>query len=100
MSEIRALIEQSPKYKELVRRRAILGWSLSAVMFVIYFGFILLVAYGKPLLALPLGSGVTTIGIPVGLGVIASAFVLTGIYVRAASSVYDALVRELVGGAS
>ena len=42
----------------------------------------------------------TTIGIPVGLGVIASAFVLTGIYVRAASSVYDALVRELVGGAS
>jgi uncharacterized membrane protein (DUF485 family) len=96
MTEKHELMERSPTYRELVRRRAILGWSLSGLMLVIYFGFILLVAFDKPLLAVPLGAGVTTIGIPIGLAVIASAFVLTGIYVRAANSVYDGLVRKLV----
>ena len=37
-------ISKNPKYHELVRRRQLLGWSLSAIMLVIYFGFILLVA--------------------------------------------------------
>lgn len=96
MSQRHEMMEQSSTYRELVKRRAILGWSLSALMLVIYFGFILLVAFAKPLLAVPLGSGVTTYGIPVGLAVIASAFILTGIYVRAANSVYDGLVRKLV----
>lgn len=89
-------MESSATYRELVRRRAVLGWSLSALMAAIYFGFILLVAFAKPLLAVPLGTGVTTVGIPVGLAVIASAFVLTGLYVRAANSVYDGLVRKLI----
>lgn len=96
MTDKRELMEQSETYRELVRRRLMLGWSLSAVMMVIYFGFILLVAFAKPLLGIPLGAGVTTIGIPIGLAVIASAFVLTGFYVRAANSVYDGLVRQLI----
>jgi uncharacterized membrane protein (DUF485 family) len=43
-----------------------------------------------------LGTGVTTIGIPIGLFVIVSAFVLTGIYVSKANSKYDALIRRIV----
>jgi len=43
-----------------------------------------------------LGTGVTTIGIPIGLFVIVSAFVLTGIYVNKANSKYDALIRRIV----
>jgi uncharacterized membrane protein (DUF485 family) len=41
-------------------------------------------------------SGVTTIGIPIGLFVIVSAFVLTGIYVSKANSKYDTLIRRIV----
>lgn len=89
-------IEKNPKFKELVATRKALGWSLSVIMLMIYFGFILLVAFDKAFLATPLGTGVTTIGIPIGLGVIVSAFVLTGIYVLKANARYDELTRQIV----
>ena len=91
-------IEQDPNYQELVRRRSSLGWTLSLIMLIIYFGFILLVASAPKFLGTPLGTGVTTIGIPVGLFVIVSAFLLTGIYVSKANSKYDPLIRKIVGG--
>jgi uncharacterized membrane protein (DUF485 family) len=89
-------IEQDPNYQELVRRRSSLGWMLSLIMLIIYFGFILLVAYAPKFLGTPIGTGVTTIGIPIGLSVIVLAFVLTGIYVRKANSSYDVLIRRIV----
>ena len=89
-------IQQDPDYKELVRRRSSFGWTLSLIMLVIYFGFILLVAYAPKFLGIRLGTGVTTIGIPIGLFVIVSAFVLTAIYVSKANSKYDALIRRIV----
>jgi uncharacterized membrane protein (DUF485 family) len=92
-------IQRDPDYKELVRRRSSFGWTLSAIMLVIYFGFILLVAYAPKFLGMRLGTGVTTIGIPIGLFVIVSAFVLTAIYVSKANSKYDALIRRIVEGA-
>ena len=91
-----ARIEQDPNYQELVRRRSSLGWVLSLIMLVIYFGFIALVAYAPKFLGTPIGSGVTTIGIPIGLSVIVLAFVLTGIYVTKANSSYDVLIRKIV----
>jgi uncharacterized membrane protein (DUF485 family) len=89
-------IENNPSYQELVRKRSSFGWSLSAAMLVIYFGFILLVGYAPKTLGIPLGSGVMTLGIPIGLLVIISAFVLTGLYVARANSQYDTLVRKIV----
>jgi uncharacterized membrane protein (DUF485 family) len=90
-------IEQNPKFQELVATRKKLGWTLSLVMLAIYFGFILLVAFNKAFLGTPISpSGVTTIGIPIGLGVIVSAFVLTGFYVVRANARYDELNRQIV----
>jgi uncharacterized membrane protein (DUF485 family) len=89
-------IEEDPNYQELVRRRSSLGWSLSLIMLVIYFGFILLVAYAPKFLGAPLGTGVMTVGIPIGLIVIVAAFLLTGIYVSKANSKYDPLIRKIV----
>jgi uncharacterized membrane protein (DUF485 family) len=89
-------IERDPNYQELVRRRSSLGWMLSLMMLIVYFGFILLIAYAPKFLGTPLGSGVTTIGIPIGLSVIVLAFVLTGIYVRRANSSYDGLIRKII----
>jgi len=88
-------IVQSPRFQELVHQRARFAWTLSIVMLVIYFGFILLVAFAKPLLATKVGGGVTSLGIVIGLGVIVSAFVLTGIYVQRANSRFDELTRNL-----
>ena len=85
-----------PKFVELVGQRSSFAWILSGAMLAIYFGFILLVAFDKGLLAMKIGGGVTSLGIVLGVGVILSAFVLTGIYVRRANTRYDELTRELI----
>jgi uncharacterized membrane protein (DUF485 family) len=89
-------IESSPKFRELVEARGRFALTLTIAMLVIYFGFVLLVAFGKGFLATPLGDGVVTIGIPLGLFVIVSAFVLTGIYVVKANSTFDRLNAEIL----
>jgi len=89
-------IQSNPKYIQLVEQRRSLGLTLSATVFVIYFGFILLVAFAPTLLGASLTGGVTTIGIVVGLLVIVSAFVLTGFYVSRANSTYDTLTQEII----
>lgn len=89
-------VQNNPKYHELVQKRTTFSWILAALILVIYYGFILLVAYAKGFLATPISPGsVTTIGIPIGVGVIVSAFVLTAIYVVRANSEFDRLNREI-----
>jgi uncharacterized membrane protein (DUF485 family) len=89
-------IQRNPKYQELVRTRSSFGWTLSVVTLVIYFGFILLIGYAPKFLGIRMGSSVMTIGLPIGLFVIVSAFVLVGIYVRRANSTYDGLIRDII----
>jgi uncharacterized membrane protein (DUF485 family) len=89
-------IARDPQFQELVARRSGFAWVLSSIMLAIYLGFILLVAFVPQFLGTPIGSGVTTIGIPIGLLVIISAFVLTGIYVNRANSEFDALTAKIV----
>ncbi|MCC8986769.1 MAG: DUF485 domain-containing protein [Candidatus Contendobacter sp.] len=89
-------IRSNPKYHELVSKRSKFAWILAAAMLVIYYGFILIIAFDKAFLAQPLWTGsVTTVGIPVGIGVILSAFVLTGIYVFRANAEFDRLTNEI-----
>ncbi|HSC78774.1 MAG TPA: DUF485 domain-containing protein [Chitinolyticbacter sp.] len=90
-------IQDNPKFSELVRKKTSLGWLLSIVMLAIYYGFILVIAFSPATLGTPLFAGsVTTIGIPAGVIVIVSAFVITGIYVRRANTEFDQLNAELV----
>jgi uncharacterized membrane protein (DUF485 family) len=84
----------SPEFKQLVRRRWRVSMVLTAALFVVYYGYILLVALDKPFLSRRLG-GVTTLGIPVGVGVIVVAWALTAGYVAWANRVYDVEVRRL-----
>jgi uncharacterized membrane protein (DUF485 family) len=88
-------ILRNPKFQALVSSRSRFGWTLSILMLVIYLGFILLVAFDKPLLAQKIGGGTTSLGIVLGLGVILSAFVLTGIYVVRANGRFDELTEQL-----
>jgi uncharacterized membrane protein (DUF485 family) len=95
-----AKIEANPKYHELKKKRNAFGWMLTILMLIVYFGYIALIAFNKPFLAQPIGNGVTTIGIPIGLGVIVFTIIITGIYVRRANSEFDALTREILEEAS
>jgi uncharacterized membrane protein (DUF485 family) len=95
-SERLARVAADPRYIALTRQRGRFTWTLTIVMLIAYFGFVLLIAFDKALLARPIGAGVTSIGIPVGLGVILLAIGLTGLYVRRANRDYDAMVESLV----
>lgn len=95
-----ARIQANPKYQELRRKRSGFGWMLTALMLVVYYGYISLIAFNKPFLATPLGQGVTTLGIPLGMGVIIFTIVITGIYVRRANSEFDALTAEILKDAA
>ena len=91
-------ISSHPKYQELQAKRSSFAWLLTALMMIVYYGFILLVAFGKPFLSMPLGGGVTTMGMPIGLGVIAFTIIITGLYVRRANGEFDTLTEELARG--
>ena len=95
-----AKIEANPKYHELKRKRNGFGWMLTVLMLVVYYGYIALIAFNKPFLAQPIGAGVTTLGIPIGMGVIIFTIVITGIYVRRANGEYDRLTAEILKEAS
>lgn len=93
-------IQSNPKYLELRRKRNKFGWLLAALMMVVYYGYIALIAFDKAFLAQPIGSGVTTIGIPIGLGVIVFTIVITAIYIRRANGEFDRLTAEILQEAS
>ena len=80
-----------PKYQELKRKRSSFGWWLTLAMMVVYYGFILLVAFNKQFLSQRLGDGVMTMGIPIGFGVIVFTIVITAIYVKRANGEFDDL---------
>lgn len=95
-SDIIQKVRANPKFAELVHKRNSLALTLTIAMLVIYFGFILLVGYAKPFLATHIGTNLMTYGVPIGIGVIVSAFVLTGIYVRKANAEFDTLTAQIV----
>jgi uncharacterized membrane protein (DUF485 family) len=77
-------------------RRRVAG-ILTVMMMVLYFGFILLIAYDKPLLATVIVPGLS-LGILLGALVIIAAWVLILVYVRWANRHYDAAVAGLRKG--
>lgn len=92
-------ISADPRYQALKARRSRFGWTLTLAMLAVYYGFILLVAFHKPFLSTRLGEGVTTIGMPIGLGVILFTVAITAIYVRRANAEFDTLSDAVVKGA-
>ena len=89
-------IAADPNYQELRAKRLRFGWTLTIMMLVVYYGFILLIAFRKDLLATPIVSGgVVTWGIPIGFGVIVFTILITAVYVRRANSEYDELSERV-----
>lgn len=92
--QVQAILN-NPKFQELVRKKRTLSWSLAALMLFIYIGFILLVAYAPDFLHSSF-NGATTWGIPLGIGVIISAFLLTAMYAVIANGKYERLTQDVI----
>lgn len=83
-----------PGLSALAARRWRIALSLTAVMIALYFGFISLIAFQKPLLGHVLVPGLS-LGILLGALVIVCSWLLTWAYVRWANTRYDAELHRL-----
>ncbi len=92
---VHELIE-SADFKHLVANRWSVSLVLLALLFVSYYGYVLLIGGNKAFLAQKIGE-VTTLGIPVGIAVILFAWILTAYYVVWANKSYDPEVERLKG---
>jgi uncharacterized membrane protein (DUF485 family) len=87
---------ESPDFKALVKKRWAVSFSLLAILFVGYYGYILLVATNKEWVSQPLSADtVVTRAIPLGIGAIVLAWVLVAVYVYWANASYDPEVQRL-----
>jgi uncharacterized membrane protein (DUF485 family) len=89
-------IRANPKYQELVSKRNSYSWMMTILMLLVYYGYIVLVAFNKEFLAQKTGAGVTSYGIPIGVGVIVFTIIITGIYIRRANTEFDALKEQVI----
>jgi uncharacterized membrane protein (DUF485 family) len=88
-------IASNPQYQQLKAKRTRFGWWLTLAMMVVYYGFILLVAFNKAFLSQRLGDGVMTVGIPIGFGVIVFTILITAFYVKRANTEFDDLSQAI-----
>jgi uncharacterized membrane protein (DUF485 family) len=89
-----------PRFRDLLRRRDRFAIILTVILSIVYFGFILLIAFDKPLMGAPIAGGTTSIGIVLGLGMILFTLFLTGWYIWRANRDFDVLADQLLAEAS
>jgi len=88
-------IENNPKYQELVSKRNSLGIKLGVFVLVMFYAFILTIAFNKEVLATKIGEGVTTIAFPIALSILIISFITTLIYVKKANGEFEDLTNEI-----
>lgn len=94
-------ILNNPRYRQLIRERDSLAWTLTACVLVLFYGFILLIAFAPDFLTQTISStSVIPVGMLLGVGVIVLSIILTGIYVAKANNKFDPMIEELIRDAS
>jgi len=89
-------IKNNPHYQKLVSTRSKFAWTLTITILVVYYAFILFIAFSPETLGARINpDAMMTVGIPVGIAIIVFAFALTGIYVKRANSEFDGLLNDL-----
>jgi uncharacterized membrane protein (DUF485 family) len=90
-------IRSNPRFQAFVSKRNSFSIVMSILMIIAYYGYILLIAFDKSFLATKLSPGaVTSIGIPMGVGVILFTIILTWIYVRRANTEFDTEAESII----
>lgn len=95
-NDIQTRIRANPKFERFVSMRNSYSVVMSILGAVAYYGFIVLVAFNKEFLSQKMSGGVTSIGIPIGVGVIVFTIIITWIYVRRANSEFDTINAEII----
>ncbi|MCA0324075.1 MAG: DUF485 domain-containing protein [Proteobacteria bacterium] len=91
-----AHIRDNPRFGALVRKRNRFAFFLTAVIVIAYFSFIAVLAFSPAWLGMPLLAGMkTSLGVPLGLGIIVLTVVLTAVYVTRANREFDAESAEI-----
>lgn len=86
-------------FERLHRARRRFSWTLTAAMLLVYFGFILTLAFRPDLLALRLvPDQPMSVGIPIGFGMFAFTFALVAVYVYRTNTVYDRWIADIRNG--
>ncbi|MCM8565617.1 DUF485 domain-containing protein [Thauera linaloolentis] len=99
-SQIYARIRRNPRFAELVSKRARVAWSMMGILSVLFYGFVLLVAFAPEFIATRLSEGSNlTWGILLGFLQFVVYIILTFIYVRRANGELDAINAEVVAAA-
>ena len=99
--DVVARITKNPKFQQFVSTRNVYSNIMTMLMMIVYFGYILLIAFNKPFLATKMSAGGTiSIGIPMGIGVLVFTIIITWIYVRRANTEFDATKDEIIKEAS
>ncbi|MFO1153881.1 MAG: DUF485 domain-containing protein [Rhodospirillales bacterium] len=96
-SELYKRIRNNPRYQEEMAKRSRFSWTLAVIVLAIFYGFILIVAFAPGLLATPLSQGsVTSVGIPIGVGIIVLFWLLTGYYIHRANGEFDTANLQII----
>ena len=88
-------IKSNPKYQELVSKRNSFSSKLSLFVLVMFYAYIVVIAFDKELLATKIGEGVMTVAFPVGAAIIIISFITTLIYVNRANNEFEDLTNEI-----
>ncbi len=86
--------EHERSFRALSQRQGTIAAALTVLMIVLYFGFVLLIAYNRPLMARLIVPGLS-VGILLGALVIVCTWLLTWVYVRWANTHYDSAIDRL-----
>ena len=90
------IIVRNPRFVALTRVRARVRWGLTALTVGVFFGFVLLIVFGRPLLATKVGDGLAPLGLYLATGMLLFVVAITGLYVQRAGSLFGRMNDELV----
>jgi uncharacterized membrane protein (DUF485 family) len=96
-SEIYERMRANPRFQELVVKRGRFAWTLSFVVLILFYGFVMAVAYFPAQLGKPVSEGsMLTIGVAVELFLFVFFWALAALYVRRANGEFDAMTQDVV----
>lgn len=96
-SEIYERMRVNPKFQELVATRGRFAWMLSIIVLILFYGFVLMVAYNPGALGQPVSEGsMLTVGVAAELFLFVLFWVLSALYVRRANTEFDDLTQEVI----
>lgn len=95
-NELAEKIQENPRFKDLVKRRNRFAWTLALIVLIVYYTYILVIAFKPEVFATPINDDtVMSIGIPIGAGIILMSWILTGVYTHRANTDFDEITRQI-----